>query len=266
METEEAFLLGLVQGLTEFLPVSSSGHIELGKIILGIHFQENLLFSVVLHLATALSTLWVFRKQIAEIFCGLFASPYNKSQHFAALIAISMLPVFILGVFFKDTIASFFDGNLLLVGLALLFTGLLLLFAHYPSRRQADKKLGFWEATLIGIAQAVAVIPGISRSGSTIATALLLGIRREEAARFSFLMVIPPILGAALLSLKDYLKTAPTAQTIDLLPLLVGFLTAFLTGILACRWMIRIVKQGKLLYFAIYCFLAGTAAVTYALY
>ncbi len=261
----EALLLGIIQGLTEFLPVSSSGHIELGKVILGIQWKENLLFSVVVHFATALSTLVIFWKTIRELLSGLLEFKWNEAAQFSFLIVLSMIPVFILGVFFKDAIEALFEGNVVLVGSMLLCTGVLLAVAYRLEKVHRAGGLNVSKAFVIGIAQAIAVLPGISRSGATIATALLLGVEREKAARFSFLMVIPPILGATLLELKDYIELSETtATTPATIPLVVGFLAAFITGALACQWMIRIVKRGKLVYFAIYCVVVGSVALSYA--
>ena len=259
----EAIILGIIQGLTEFLPVSSSGHIELGTVLLGVQSKDNLLFSVIVHCATALSTIVVFRKDIAEIFAGLFSLEWNESKDYAAKILLSMVPVLIIGLLFKDQIESFFGGNVLLVGLMLLLTGTLLALTYY-----AKDQVGivtYPKALIIGIAQAVAIMPGISRSGSTIATALLAGVEKGRAAKFSFLMVLGPIIGASLLELKDYLE-APVANGIGTTPLIVGFLAAFISGLLACQWMIAIVKRGKLIYFAIYCFIIGAIAIFASLY
>ncbi len=263
----EALLLGIVQGLTEFLPVSSSGHIELGKILLGIQLEEDLLFSVVVHFATALSTLVVFRNDIFALLREVFQWKYNEATRFVLFILVSMVPVFFLGVFFKKDIEQFFDGNLLLVGSMLLCTGGLLFLAFRLENVERAGGLNFPKAFLIGVAQAIAVLPGISRSGATISTALLLGVERTQAARFSFLMVIPPILGAALLELKDYWELSATqAVQTPLQPLVLGFLAAFVTGAFACQLMIRVVRKGKLSFFAVYCFLVGSAAVGYALF
>ena len=259
----EAIILGIIQGLTEFLPVSSSGHIELGTVLLGVQSEDNLLFSVIVHCATALSTVVVFRKDIAEIFVGLFSLQWNDSKDYAAKILLSMVPVLIVGLMFKDQVESFFGGNVLLVGLMLLLTGTLLALTYY-----AKDQVGivtYPKALIIGVAQAVAIMPGISRSGSTIATALLAGVEKSRAAKFSFLMVLGPIMGASLLELKDYLE-APVANGIGTASLVVGFLAAFISGLLACQWMIAIVKRGKLIYFAIYCFIIGTIAILTAWY
>ena len=257
MNTLQALLLGIVQGLTEFLPVSSSGHLEIGHHLLGVKTENNLFFDVVVHLATVLSTIVVFRKDIFELIKGLLAFKWNEPTIFVAKILFSSIPVLVLGLFFKDEIEQLFTGNLLLVGSMLIFTALLLSLTHFV--RSNNEKITFFKAFIIGIAQAVAVIPGISRSGSTIATGLLLKNKKENVARFSFLMVLIPILGAAFL---DIFSGEATAEgNIGFIPLIVGFLAAFISGLLACSWMIKIVKHGKLIYFAIYCLVIGVIAI-----
>ena len=257
----EAIILGIVQGLTEFLPVSSSGHIELGTVLLDIQAagEDNLLFSVTVHCATALSTIIVFRKDIAAILIGLFEFKWNESTQYAAKILVSMVPVLFIGLFFKDQVEVFFGGQVLLVGLMLLLTGTLLALTYYAKLQSGQ--VTFSKAIIIGIAQAIAIMPGISRSGATIATGLLIGVEKEKAARFSFLMVLGPIIGASLLELKDYWEAPAVAGQISALTLSLGFLAAFLSGLLACQWMISIVKRGKLIYFAIYCFIIGGIAI-----
>jgi len=257
MSIIEAILLGIIQGITEFLPVSSSGHIELGKYLFGIDPGNDLLFSLVLHLATVCSTILVFFKDIKKIILDLLKFEMNDSVRFVGMILISMIPVFLLGIFFKDEVESFFTGNIVLVGSMLLLTGLLLLLSERISTK--EQSLNFKNSFIIGIAQAIAVLPGISRSGATIATGLLQGVDRGLIARFSFLMVIPPILGAGLLDLID-LSSDPSVG-IGIVPVVFGFVAAFLTGLFACRWMIAIVKNSKLLYFAIYCFIIGSIAI-----
>lgn len=261
MSVWEAILLGIIQGLTEFLPVSSSGHIELGKFFLGSKLEDNLLFSIVVHAATALSTVVIFRKEIGRLLMGLLQFQWNEEAEFAAKIIISMIPVGLVGVLFKKQIESFFEGQITLVASMLLCTGLLLLFAHY-ARPKEGTEVSFGKAFMIGIAQAIAILPGISRSGSTIAAALLLGVKREQAAPFSFLMVLPPIFGATLLEVKDYLEVTDAAQ-VPVTALAGGFLAAFLVGMLACSAMIRLVRNSRLLYFAIYCLLAGAGVLAY---
>jgi len=353
----EAIILGIIQGLTEFLPVSSSGHIELGKEILGVEVSDPLLLSVVLHAATALSTIVIFRKDIIEIIKGLFKFKWNDETKFVFLIIVSMVPAAFVGLFFEDQIEAFFTGNILLVGVMLLLTGGLLLLADRA--KNTTKNVGFMSAVLVGISQAIAILPGISRSGATISTSVLLGIDRSKAARFSFLMVVPLILGAALLDVKKFkeiseLEAMAIEERVDFImadlqkddlvsenefnsvrmaiyskeeswdffkakvtnndgegaigreseitksfafdldsrvktetkenitthhlakarPLLslgmgvliAGFLAAFLTGLLACTWMIKLVKKSQLKYFAFYCFAVGIAAICYSLF
>lgn len=270
----ESILLGIIQGLTEFLPVSSSGHIELGKALLDAEPKDPLLFSIVVHAATALSTIVIYRRDILQIILDLFKFQWNESTKFAAMILLSMIPVGVVGVLFEEQIEALFNGQIVLVGFMLLVTGALLFFSdRYHSQ---DGPVTFPKALIIGIAQAIAILPGISRSGSTISTALLLGIDRSRAARFSFLMVLPPIIGATLLKLKDYLEggeevanstamavadSAAAAGDVGPIALVAGFIASFLAGLLACQWMIALVKRSKLDYFAIYCFVAGTVAI-----
>jgi undecaprenyl-diphosphatase len=348
----EAIILGIIQGLTEFLPVSSSGHIELGKEVLGVEVSDPLLLSVVLHAATALSTIVIFRKDIVDIIKGLFKFKWNDETKFVFLIVVSMVPAAFVGLFFEDQIEAFFNGNILLVGFMLLLTGGLLLLAD--SAKNTTKNVGFMAAVLVGISQAIAILPGISRSGATISTSVLLGIDRSKAARFSFLMVVPLILGAALLDVKKFkeiseLEAMAIEERVDFIMsdlqkdelvsdtefnsvrmaiyskeeswdffklkgdyaigrqseinksfivdldtrvksstkdnvsghhlakarplalmgfgvLLAGFLAAFFTGLLACTWMIKLVKKSQLKYFAFYCFLVGAAAISYSLF
>lgn len=257
-ETVVAIILGIIQGLTEFLPVSSSGHLELGKWIMGSDSvgEESMIMTVTLHAATALSTIVVFWKDIVKIVQGLFQFENNESFQFSLKIVISMIPAVFVGLFFEDLIESLFNGQIILVGLMLLLTGVLLYFAD--KAKHTDKKVTIKDAIIVGIAQAIAILPGISRSGATISTSVLLGIDREQAARFSFLMVVPLILGKMA---KDILSGDISAETINLTPLLLGFVAAFLTGLVACVWMIRLVKNSKLIYFSIYCFIAGIASI-----
>jgi undecaprenyl-diphosphatase len=262
MEWLSALLLGIIQGLTEFLPVSSSGHLELAKVFLGDTVpQEGLLLTIVLHTATALSTVYVFRKHIGAILKGLLEFKKNESWTFALFIVISMIPAAGVGLFLEDQIALLFEGNLVLVGTALLLTALLLRIADRKGLE--GRPLSSKNAALIGMAQAIAILPGISRSGATIATAVLLGIKREKAARFSFLMVIPLILGSMLKRILD-MDSAPVE--VAFLPLTIGFVAAFITGIVACRWMIALVKRSQLSYFALYCLLVGLLALGYELF
>lgn len=257
MSIIEAIILGIVQGLTEFLPVSSSGHIELGKYLFNINPKNDLLFSLILHLATAGSTILIFWKDIVQIIKDLFKFAINDSTKFVGLLLISMIPVFIVGLFFKDSVEALFNDNIVLVGAMLLVTGALLLLSEKIQSK--EKPLKASKAFIIGIAQAIAVIPGISRSGATIATGLLQGVDRSKIARFSFLMVIPPIVGASLLDIKDV--SISEYQNSEIMAMFIGFIAAFLTGLLACRWMIAIVKNSKLMYFAIYCFIVGVIAI-----
>lgn len=261
MDWFEALILGIIQGLTEFLPVSSSGHLELGKAILGVNAEKSLAFTVVVHGATVLSTIVVFYKDILRLLKGFFAFRWNEETIYIMKILLSMVPVIILGVFFKEQIEGFFTGNVLFVGSMLIVTSLLLASTYLI--KQNERKITYADSFIIGIAQAFAVLPGISRSGATISTGLLLGNRKANIARFSFLMVLIPILGA---NLKDIYDGGMTAEEgVGVMPLLVGFLTAFISGLLACKWMIGIVKKGRLVYFAIYCFIIGSVAVIYSL-
>lgn len=259
MGTIEALILGIIQGLTEFLPVSSSGHIELGKAILDIHTTDNLLFSIIVHCATALSTIIIFRIRILDIFKGLLDFENNESLHYTLKILISMIPVGIVGVLYEDKIETLFTGNVLFVGAMLIITGCLLTFTYYAKNNIKDVSYG--RSIIIGIAQAIAILPGISRSGATISTALLLGVDKEKATQFSFIMVLLPIIGATLLKVKDYVQEPTLSSGISSASLIIGFLAAFLSGLLACSWMIKIVKKGKLIYFAYYCFAVGIVSI-----
>lgn len=260
MDWIEALLLGLIQGLTEYLPVSSSGHLAIGSYILGVEGEENLAFTVAVHVATVLSTLVILWKEIDWIFRGLFKCQLNDEMKYVINIIISMIPVGIVGVFFKDAVEEVFGSGLLIVGCMLLLTAALLTFSYYAKPRQKEK-ISIKDAFIIGLAQACAVMPGLSRSGSTIATGLLLGNKKESLAQFSFLMVIPPILGEALLDVVKAVKGEEAFGGIDALPLTVGFIAAFVSGCLACKWMINIVKKGKLIYFGIYCAIAGAVTL-----
>ena len=262
MNSLEAIILGIIQGLTEFLPVSSSGHLELAKAILGDTSvpKESLTFTVVLHFATALSTLVIFRKEIAQIFKGLFQLKWNEEFKFSIKIIISMLPAVVVGLLFEKQLAAFFDGNILLVGFMLLVTALLLLLADKAKNTQ--KEVSFSNSLLIGVSQAIAMLPGISRSGATISTAVLLGIDKTNAARFSFLMVVPLIFGKIG---KDILGGDLGFQSSEIIPIAAGFIAAFIAGLFACKWMIALVKRSKLSYFALYCAVVGIGAIGYAL-
>lgn len=271
MNSIQALLLGLLQGLTEYLPVSSSGHLAIGSALFGIDGEENLAFTIVVHVATVLSTLVVLWREIAWVLSGLWQqltgkasqasavtgyARLNDATRYAINIIISMIPVGIVGVFFKDDVERIFGSGLTIVGVMLLVTAALLTFSYFARPRQREH-ISPLHAFVIGIAQAVAVLPGLSRSGTTIATGLLLGNKKESMAQFSFLMVIPPILGEALLDVLKTLKGDEAFGNIDTLPLVVGFAAAFLSGCAACKWMVNIVKRGKLVYFGIYCALAG---------
>ena len=272
MNELQALLLGLVQGFTEYLPVSSSGHLELGKIILGPEAEAGgLTFDIVVHIATVLSTLVILWREIMWIFAGLFRfdGRMNDEQKYVINILISMIPVGIVGLFFKDYIESLYGDNVIVVvGCCLLVTSLLLALTHFYVPREKEK-ISRLDAFIIGIAQACAVLPGLSRSGSTIATGLLLGNSRKNLAQFSFLMVIPPILGEALLDFKHIF--APSAEylaehsgemaVVPTSSLIVGFIAAFISGCIACKWMIALVKKCKLIYFAIYCAIVGAIAL-----
>jgi undecaprenyl-diphosphatase len=253
-----ALILGIVQGLTEFLPVSSSGHLELAKYLMQDDSlaAESLTMTVTLHAATALATLLVFRREVVEILRGLLAFTWNEETRFSLKIILSMMPAALIGVLLESQMEQLFNRQILLVGFMLIVTGLLLFLADRA--KMSNKKVSFKDALIIGLAQAVAVLPGISRSGATISTSVLLGVDRERAARFSFLMVVPLILGKMAMDIKDgALSTNPT-QTIELL---VGFVAAFATGIAACLWMIRLVKASKLRYFSVYCFAVAIFAI-----
>lgn len=258
----EALILGLIQGLTEYLPVSSSGHLAIGSALFGIEGEENLAFTIIVHVATVLSTLVILWKEIEWIFKGLFKFHMNDETRYVINIIVSIIPIGIVGVFFKDKVEAIFGSGLLVVGFCLLVTALLLSFSYYYKPRQKEK-ISLKDAFIIGLSQACAVLPGLSRSGTTIATGLLLGNSKEKLAQFSFLMVIPPILGEALLDAIKMMKGEDIAGDIPAISLIVGFLAAFVSGCVACKWMINIVKKGKLIYFAIYCAIAG--AVTLAI-
>lgn len=257
----EALILGILQGLTEYLPVSSSGHLAIGSALFGIEGEENLTFTIVVHVATVLSTLVILWKEIDWIFKGLFKWQMNDETKYVLNIIVSMIPIGIVGVFFKDTVEKIFGSGLLIVGCMLILTAVLLTFSYYAKPRQKEK-ISIRDAFIIGIAQACAVMPGLSRSGSTIATGLLLGNKKESLAQFSFLMVIPPILGEALLDGMKIMEDASSASAdISTLSLVIGFMAAFISGCIACKWMINIVKKGKLIWFGIYCAIAGIITV-----
>ena len=265
MNSLEALVLGLLQGLTEYLPVSSSGHLTIGSTIFGMTGEESLSFTILVHVATVLSTLVILWKEIVWLLKGLFQFRWNNETKYVVNILISMIPVGIVGLFFKDTVEEIFGSGLLIVGIMLLVTASLLAFAYYAKPRQKET-ISKKDAFIIGLAQACAVMPGLSRSGSTIATGLILGNKKENLAQFSFLMVIPPILGEALLeTLKLMSGTEVASSDIPTSSLVIGFFAAFISGCIACKWMINIVKKGKLGYFAIYCAIVGAITVVCSL-
>lgn len=257
MSALQALILGILQGLTEFLPVSSSGHLEIGHALLEVKSKNSLLFAVVVHGATVLSTLVVFRKDIILLVKGLLEFKWNFATRYVSLLLVSAIPITIFGLFFKEQIESLYNGNLFMVGLMLIFTSLLLSFTNFAKSGKSEIKLK--DAIIIGVAQAMAVMPGISRSGFTIASGLLLGKKKKEMARFSFLMVLIPIIGANFVDL--FSGELNNDLSVGFVPLLVGFIAAFVSGLLACQWMIRIVQKRKLIYFAAYCFLVGLIAI-----
>lgn len=260
MDIVDAIILGIIQGLTEFLPVSSSGHLELGKAILGDNSvpEESLLFTVVLHFATALSTIVVFRNDIWEIFKGLLQFKWNEESQFSIKIIISMLPAVCVGLFFEEQLEAFFGGNVRFVGFMLLITALLLFFAD--KAKDTNKKVSFGNSLIVGISQAIAMLPGISRSGATISTSVLLGVDKSKAARFSFLMVVPLIFGKIA---KDLMSGDLTFNGENNVAMGAGFIAAFIAGLAACTWMIKLVRKSKLTYFAIYCLIVGLIAISY---
>ena len=271
MEWFEALILGIIQGLTEYLPVSSSGHLTIASNLFGIDDGSKILtLNIAVHIATVLSTVVILWKEIVWIFSDLFKWKWNEGSKYAVNILISMIPVGIVGLLFKEKVEEVFGSGLLVVGICLMITATLLAFSYWAKPRQREN-ISPLHAFIIGIAQAVAVLPGLSRSGSTIATGLILGNKKERLAQFSFLMVIPPILGEALLDAKKLISgetataVADAAQsgatTIGTIPLIIGFLAAFIVGCLACKWMISIVKKGKLIWFALYCAVVGTLTI-----
>ena len=263
----EALLLGILQGLTEFLPVSSSGHLTIGQELLNLNTSaaDNLLFTVTVHAATVLSTIVILWKEIEYLFKGtFFTTKWNDEKTYVAKILLSCIPVMIVGLFFKDQVEAIFGSGLLIVGCCLLLTALLLTFAYYAKPRQKES-ISYRDAFIIGLGQAIAVLPGLSRSGTTIATGLILGNKKESIAQFSFLMVLIPILGETFLNIIDIIKEPALLGGIGFTPLLIGFLGAFLSGCLACKFMINLVKKGKLIYFSIYCAIVGITTIIFAL-
>ena len=296
MDWLQAVILGLVQGLTEFLPVSSSGHLAIGRALLGVEASGDLVFEVTVHAATVLATIVVFRKKIWELICGLFKFKYNDETDYIAKICVSMIPVFIVGMFFKDAIESAF-GSMLVVGLAMIVTAMLLTFSDWKAKhgslvaackrtgqldsgalspnvsgdggqavpdtaatREYRNGISFWQAFVVGIGQAFAAIPGLSRSGTTISTGLICGVKRSEMAQFSFLMVLVPILGEAFL---DVVGGDMAASSIGFLPLALGFISAFVSGLFACKVMIALVRKAQLNWFGLYCALVGLAVLIF---
>ncbi len=257
----EALILGLVQGITEFLPVSSSGHLEIGKVLLSVELKEDLTFTVLVHFATVLSTITVFFRDIQNLANGVFAFRWNEETKYVSKLLVSMLPVLIVGILFREEVESLFSGNLTLVGGALLVTALLLISTQLV--KAGSKKIPFLDALIMGVAQAAAVIPGISRAGATISTGLLLKNDRSEVARFSFLMVLIPIIGAALLDIYS-ISSESSQGGISIISLIVGFISAYVSGYLACKWMINLVKKGNLYWFALYCALVGIISIVFA--
>lgn len=251
----EALILGLIQGLTEFLPVSSSGHLQIFSAIFGVQGKENLTFAVVVHAATVCSTILVLRHEIWQLLKGVFRFSWNSELEYVLKIVLSMIPIAVVGLFFKDSVESLFGSGLLVVGWSLLLTAGLLAFSYYTHPRE-KKEISFRDAFVIGLAQACAVLPGLSRSGSTIATGILLGNEKGNVAKFSFLMVLVPILGEAFLDLMRG-GLLVTEYGISTSSLLVGFIAAFVSGYVACRWMLNLVKRGKLIWFACYCFVVA---------
>lgn len=265
MDWIQALILGLVQGLTEYLPVSSSGHMTILSTFFGIDGADGLTFTVAVHVATVLSTLVMLWREIDWIMKGLFKFEMNEETKYALNILVSMIPVGIVGLFFKDKVEEAFGSGLLIVGVMLIVTAVLLTFSYHARPRQKEH-ISLWDAFVIGVAQACAVLPGLSRSGSTIATGLMLGNKKEKLAQFSFLMVIPPILGEALLDVvKAMSGETVVSDSIGTFPLCVGFLAAFLSGCFACKLMISVVKKGKLIYFGYYCAIVGVAVLVYQL-
>ena len=263
----ESLLLGILQGLTEFLPVSSSGHLTIGQELLDLNTSaaDNLLFTVTVHAATVLSTIVILWKEIENLFKGtFFTMKWNPEKEYVSKILLSIIPVRIVGLFFKDQVEAIFGSGLLIVGCCLLLTAILLTFAYYAKPRKKET-ISYRDAFIIGLGQALAVLPGLSRSGTTIATGLILGNKKESIAQFSFLMVLIPILGETFLNVIDMIKEPALLGGIGVMPLLTGFLGAFLSGCLACKFMINLVKKGKLIYFAIYCAIIGVITIIFAL-
>lgn len=274
MDTLNSFLLGILQGLAEYLPISSSGHLEIFKELLGVNLEadESLQFDVLLHVATVLSTIVVLWKEFVPLCKSFFTFKNDDNTRYVLKIIVSCIPVGIVGLCFKQQVEQFFNGNLTLVGICLCFTALLLAFSYFfrtsplTAKSYKPRDITWLDALIIGIAQAVAVLPGLSRSGATIATGVLIGDKREKVAQFSFFMVIVPILGEALLDIKDIFETTSTttsSSSIGLMPMLIGFLSAFVVGCIACKWILELVKKGKLVWFALYCLVVGIICIIF---
>ena len=261
MNSWEALILGIIQGFTEFLPISSSGHLEIGSYILNTNTSENLLFSIVVHIATALSILIVFKNDIKKILSSLFRFSNNDDTQFILKIILSSVPVGLIGIFFEDKVETLFNGNIFLVGIMLIITSCILAITHLQ-KKDSKKQVSFLSALIIGIAQSIAILPGISRSGITISTALLLKINKKEATKFSFLMVLIPIFGIMVIKLFKSFNSLETLTTeIELTSLIIGFFSALISGIIACKWMIKIIQKSNLIYFSIYCFIIGSFSI-----
>jgi undecaprenyl-diphosphatase len=252
----EAIVLGLIQGLTEFLPVSSSGHLEMANALLGVKPSESFYFTIAVHGATVLSTILVFWQEILKLIKGTFQFKMNEEMTYVMKIAVSMIPVAVLGLFFQDFVEGMFRGNLVATGIQFLITAILLALAHFVKPRERD--ITYLDSFIIGIAQAVAVIPAISRSGATIATGILLGNKKEEVTKFSFLMVLVPVIGANVMEIS---KGSSASGSLDILSIVLGFIVAFISGYFACKWMISIVKKSKMIWFAIYCAIIGMVSI-----
>ncbi len=262
----QALLLGILQGIAEFLPISSDGHLELGKALLKVEAADNLLFTIVVHGATVLATIIVFWREIMRLLKGSFKFRMNEETVFVLKLIVSMIPVALVGFFMKDWVESFFNGDIAFVGAMELLTAAFL-FAGYFMQKKEGKPVSYFSAFIIGIAQAIAVMPGLSRSGTTIATGLMLGVDKKKLAEFSFLMVIVPIMGANAMEMMDMKSATAEAGAASItagvgaVQLVIGFLAAFFTGLIACTWMINLVKKGKLIWFAVYCVVIGLAAI-----
>lgn len=273
MNALEALILGIIQGLTEFLPISSSGHLEIGQALLGTSGEENLTFAIIVHVATVLSTITILWKEVVWLLRGDFTTTkWNPEKEYTAKILVSMIPIFIIGVFFKDTVEDFFGRGLLLVGICLIVTAILLTLSEYICKRRENKngeetgrEVSYKDAIIIGLAQAVAILPGLSRSGTTIATGLLCGVKKTSVAQFSFLMVLIPILGEALLDSIKFFQSSDLTMAIPLTSVMVGFLSAYITGCLACKFMLGIVKKQKLVWFGLYCLIMGIFSIVYSI-